>query len=96
MKHGPHGHTVRKDFAKGDLVQWNRWYPGNTLSNRDGRLVYKQQLQSHLGIVLRVYQSGSNAHCWTADVKFMDAELNNNYYGLDGNSIPLGCLVKLS
>ena len=96
MKHRGHGWKRRKDFAKGDLVQWNRWHPGDIPSPRDGRLVYKPQLRSHLGIVLEVYQSDSPARCWTAVVKFMDASLCNNYEHLYGRPIPLGCLVKLS
>ena len=96
MKHRGHGWKRRKDFAKGDLIQWNRWHPGNIPYPLDGRLAYKPQLRSHLGIVLEVYQSDSPARCWTANVKFMDPALNSDYWGLEGHPIPLGCLVKLS
>ena len=74
-------------------MRWNRWHPGDIPSPRDGRLVYKPQLRSHLGIVLEVYQSDSKARCWTAVVKFMDAKLDDvNYWGGDGRPIPLNCL----
>ena len=65
----PHGHKRKHLFKVGDLVRWNRWHPGDIPSPRDGRLVYKPQLRSHLGIVLEVYQSDSRARCWTAVVK---------------------------
>ena len=88
----PHGHKRKHLFKVGDLVRWNRWHPGDIPSPRDGRLVYKPQLRSHLGVVLRVYKSTSKAQCWTADVRFMEAELNSDYWGCHGRSIPLGCL----
>ena len=88
----PHGHKRKHLFKVGDLVRWNRWHPGDIPSPRDGRLVYKPQLRSHLGIVLEVYQSDSSARCWTAVVKFMDASLCSNYEHLYGRPIPLSCL----
>jgi len=96
MKHRGHGWKLRKDFAKGDLVQWNRWHLCDDWTQVDGRKVFKKKMYSHLGIVLKVYQSTSKARCWTADIKFIDAALNNDYWGLEGHPIPLGCLVKLS
>jgi hypothetical protein len=97
MKHRPHGYTVREDFAKGDLVQWNHWKLSDEYrEDARGLRTFDRYMVSHLGIVLRVYQSTSKARCWTADIKFIDAELNSDYWGLDGRPIPLGCLVKLS
>ncbi len=97
MKHRGHGWKLRKDFAKGDLVQWNQWQlEWDDYITVDGRKSYKKKVISHLGIVLEVYRSNSKARCWTADVKFSDPQLNNDYYGLGGHPIPLGCLVKLS
>ena len=93
MKHRGHGWKLRNDFAKGDLVQWNRWHLGGMPIARDGRLVYKNHMHSHLGIVLEVYQSDSKARCWTADVKFMDAKLDaSDCWGGDGRPVPLSCL----
>ena len=77
-------------------MRWNRWHPGDIPSPRDGRLVYKPQLRSHLGIVLKVYKSTSKAKCWTANVKFLDPKLNSDYWGLEGHPIPLNCLIRLS
>ena len=88
----PHGHKRKHLFKVGDLVRWNRWHPGNIPYPLDGRLAYKPQLRSHLGIVLEVYQSNTPARCWTAVVKFMDASLCNNYEHLYGRPIPLSCL----
>ena len=94
MKHRGHGWKRRKDFAVGDLVQWNQWQLGDIPTHRDGRLVYKPQLKSHLGIVLEVYRSNSKARCWTADVKFTSSVLHNDWE--DARPMPLSCLVKLS
>ena len=88
----PAGYKRAKHFAKGDLVQWNRWHISDESINVDGRVIFKQHMHSHLGIVLKVYRSDSKARCWTADVKFMDAELNSDYWGWNGQSIPLNCL----
>ena len=96
MKHRGHGWKRRKDFAKGDLVQWNRWYLSDDHIKVDGRVVFRQHMHSHLGIVLRVYRSTSKARCWTADIKFLDPKLNSDYWGCEGHPIPLGCLVRLS
>ena len=74
-------------------MRWNRWHPGEIPSPRDGRLVYKPQMRSHLGIVLEVYQSDSKARCWMADVNFMDPKLDDtHYWGTGGRPIPLSCL----
>jgi hypothetical protein len=88
----PHGHKRKHLFKVGDLVRWNRWHPGNIPYPLDGRLAYKPQTRSHLGVVLRVYQSDSPARCWTADVRFMEAEFNSDYWGWNGQPIPLSCL----
>ena len=88
----PHGYKRKHLFKVGDLVRWNRWHHGNDWTKVDGRMIYKRHLRSHLGIVLKVYRSTSKARCWTADVKFMDAELNSDYWGWNGQSIPLNCL----
>ena len=90
----PHGHKRKHLFKVGDLVRWNRWHLVDFQpTNRAGRLVYKQQMHSHLGIVLEVYQSDSKARCWTADVKFVDAKLDDtDYWGIDGRPIPVNCL----
>ena len=94
MKHRGHGWKLRNDFAKGDLVQWNRWHLGGMPVAREGRLVYKNHMHSHLGIVLEVYRSNSKARCWTAAVRFADPVLCNDWE--DARPIPLTCLVKLS
>ena len=97
MKHRGHGWKLRKDFAKGDLVQWNHWtFSDEYREDARGLRTFDKYVASDLGIVLKVYRSTSKARCWTADVKFMDASLCNNYEHLYGRPIPLGCLVKLS
>jgi hypothetical protein len=90
----PHGHKRKHLFNVGDLVRWNRWYTSDDWIKVDGRVHWKQNTRSHLGIVLRVYQSASKARCWSANVKFMETELNTDYWSGDwnGRSIPLGCL----
>ena len=95
MKHRGHGWKLRKDFAKGDLVQWNQWQlEWDDYITVDGRKSYKKKVISHLGIVLEVYRSNSKARCWTADVKFTSSVLHNDWE--DARPMPLGCLVKLS
>ena len=73
-------------------MRWNRWHTDSDWIKVDGSITYKRQVKSHLGIVLKVYRSTSKARCWTADVKFMDASLCNNYEHLYGRPIPLSCL----
>ena len=97
MKHRGHGWRRRKEFAVGDLVQWNHWkYSDEYREDPKGRRWFDKYVASDLGIVLEVYRSDSKARCWTATVRFMDTSLCNNYEYLDGRPIPLGCLVKLS
>jgi len=89
----PHGYKRKHLFKVGDLVRWNRWYTSDDwIRAAASPLCWKRKLRSHLGVVLRVYKSTSKAQCWTADVRFMEAELNSDYWGWDGQSIPLGCL----
>ena len=88
----PHGHTRKHLFKVGDLVRWNRWHNSDDWIQVDGRMCWKRKMRSHLGIVLRVYQSTSKARCWSANVKFMDPELNTDYWDWAGRSIPLNCL----
>ena len=94
MKHRGHGWKRRKDFAVGDLVQWNRWHLCDDWIQVDGRKIFKKKMYSHLGIVLEVYRSNSKARCWTADVKFTSSVLHNDWE--DARPMPLSCLVKLS
>ena len=79
----PHGHKRKHLFKKGNLVRWNRWHLGAIPLQRAGELVYKNQMKSYLGIVLRVYQSPTL--CWTATVVFS---------GIDGLNmpVPVNCL----
>ena len=94
MKHRGHGWKRRKDFAVGDLVQWNRWHYDDDWIKVDGGMVFKKHMKSYLGIVTKVYQSTSKARCWTADVKFTSSVLHNDWE--DARPLPLTCLVKLS
>ena len=94
MKHRGHGWKRRKEFAVGDLVQWNRWHLCDDWTEVDGRKVFKKKMKSHLGIVLKVYRSKSEGRCWTADVKFTSSVLHNDWE--DARPMPLTCLVKLS
>ena len=86
----PHGYKRRHLFKVGDLVRWNRWHYSNDWIKVDGGMVFKQQMASHLGIVMEVYQSTSKARCWTAAVRFMEPVLHSDYE-LD-RPIPLNCL----
>ena len=74
----------------GDLVRWNRWHPNDEWIKVDGYMVFERHMKSHLGIILRVYQSTSKARCWTADVAFADSILNHQ--GEPEYSVPLNCL----
>ena len=94
MKHRGHGWKRRKDFAVGDLVQWNRWHYDDDWIKVDGGMVFKKHMKSYLGIVTEVYRSNSKARCWTAAVRFADPVLCNDWE--DARPIPLTCLVKLS
>tara|TARA_Y100000593_G_scaffold70236_1_gene128887 strand:- start:471 stop:746 length:276 start_codon:yes stop_codon:yes gene_type:complete len=89
----PHGYKRREQFAVGDLVQWNRWHISDERMNVVGRVIFKQYMHSHTGIVLEVYQS-SRSMCWTAGVKFLDPILDSDWEHT--RPIPLNCLVKLS
>jgi len=95
MKHRGHGWKRRKEFAAGDLVQWNHWKISDEWTEDfRGLRTFDKYVASHLGIVLRVYRSISKARCWTADVRFTSSVLHNNWE--DARPIPLACLVKLS
>ena len=95
MKHRGHGWKRRKEFAVGDLVQWNRWHlEWDDYITVDGSRTYKKKVISHLGIVLEVYRSKTKGRCWTADVKFTSSVLHNDWE--DATPMPLTCLVKLS
>ena len=74
-------------------MRWNRWHTTDIRAyGEDGYIHYHKVKKSHLGIVLKVYQSTSKARCWSANVKFMDPELNTDYWDWAGRSIPLNCL----
>ena len=95
MKHRGHGWKLRKDFAKGDLVQWNHWtFSDEYREDARGLRTFDKYVASHLGIVLKVYRSTSKARCWTADVKLTSSVLHNDWE--DAKPMPLTCLVKLS
>ena len=95
MKHRGHGWRRRKEFAVGDLVQWNRWHlEWDDYITVDGRKSYKKKVISHLGIILEVYRSKSDGRCWTAGVKFLDPKLGSEWER--ARPMPLTCLVKLS
>ena len=97
MKHRGHGWKRRKDFAKGDLVQWNHWtFSDEYREDARGLRTFDKYVASDLGIVMKVYRSTSKARCWTADVKFSDPQpvLHNDWE--DARPMPLSCLVKLS
>ena len=91
MKHKPHGQGLRKDYAVGDLVQWNRWHL-NTDPFTTGPWDSTHTVKSHMGIITKVYQSATR--CWTAEVKFIPSVLD--HWGDQSNIVPLGCLIKLS
>tara|TARA_R110000824_G_scaffold59451_1_gene159595 strand:- start:98 stop:337 length:240 start_codon:yes stop_codon:yes gene_type:complete len=74
----------------GDLVRWNRWHSDSDWIKVDGYMVFEKHMKSHLGIILRVYQSTSKARCWVADVNFMDSV--RNYQDEPEYSVPLSCL----
>ena len=85
MKHRGHGWRRRKEFAVGDLVQWNHWkYSDEYREDPKGRRWFDKYVASDLGIVMRVYRSSGN--CWTAEVNFLNGSPD---YG-----IPLACLTK--
>ena len=87
----PHGHKRKHLFKVGDLVRWNRWHTDSDWIKVDGRITYKRRVESHLGIILRVYQNtAGKARCWTADVAFADSILN--HHGEPEYSVPLNCL----
>jgi hypothetical protein len=87
-----HGYKRKHLFKVGDLVRWNRWHQTDIRAyGENGLACWYKVKRSHLGIVLRVYQS-AGTRCWTADVKFSDPKLDNDYWGLDGRPIPLNCL----
>jgi len=71
-------------------VRWNRWHNGDQWSKAGGYMVFEKQKKSHLGIILKIYQSTSKARCWTADVAFADSILN--HHGEPEYSVPLNCL----
>mgnify|MGYP003643777075 CR=1 FL=1 len=89
-----HGHGLLKEFAVGDLVQWNRWHNVHDKWTGSYTDLWRHTKKSHVGIITRIYQSATQ--CWCADVQFTKAVL----YPIDVDSvwstIPLGCLVKLS
>ncbi len=92
----PHGHTRRHLFRVGDLVRWNRWHQTDVRAYGENGYVYYHRIKkSHLGIVLKIYKSNGTAArnpCWTADVKFMEAELNTDYWDWAGRPVPINCL----